>query len=142
MRRSIFVAASAILLPACTGSTDPTTATFFDNLGNLSSGEYDRQISDKQATAAGLQQENAERQQQVAALEQQRARNASAISGTRRDLASAKAAAAADPAQMAQLDRLTVQLDSAEAAERRGADPAATRSEVKRIQDAIRAISS
>jgi septal ring factor EnvC (AmiA/AmiB activator) len=140
--RSIFVVTATILLSACTGSTDPKTATFFDNLGNLSSGEYDRQIADKQAEAAGLQQESAARQQQVAALEQQRARNASAISGARRDLASAKAAAANDPGQLAQLDQLTVQLNSAEAAERRGADPAATRSELKRIQDAIRAISS
>lgn len=138
--RSFFLAGSAILLSGCTGSTDPTTATFFDNLGNLSSGEYDRQIADKQTEAAGLEQEKARRQQQVAALEGQRARNASAISGARRDLAAARAAA--DPAQQVQLDQLALQLDSAEAAERRGADPAATRSEVKRIQEAIRAISS
>lgn len=141
MRHTIFPVVSAILLGACTGSTDPRTATFFDNLGNLSSGEYDRQIAGKQAEAAGLRQENAARRQQVAALEQQRARNASTISQTRRDLASAKAAAD-DPAERAELEQLTLQLDRAEAAERRGADPAATRSELERIQDAIRAISS
>lgn len=139
----------AVVLVACTGSTDPRTATLFDNIANFSSGEYDRQITSKQGQAATLARSNAAQRQQVAALEQQRARNAGEIAALRGEIATARQQAsqaraqlAGNAGQLARLQRLEAQIESVEADTRGGANPAMLRSEIKRITDAIRALSS
>lgn len=138
-------------LAGCTGSTDPTTATVFDNIQNLSSGEYDRQIAAGEAQAAALVRQNQAREQELAALEQQRARNAGTITSLQREVAAVRGQAAStramlerDPAgnaaRLAQLGRLEAQIDSVGSDAGAGVDPAVVRSELGRISSAIRAL--
>lgn len=141
------IAAVAMLIVAgCTGSTDPATATLFDNISNLSSGEYDNQLAAKEAEAASIVQANAARQSQISALESQRSANSAQINSLRSQIASveaeiSRARSSATPAQSAQLDALEVQVRAVEVEANNGADPSIVRSELGRISSAVRALS-
>jgi chromosome segregation ATPase len=138
---------SALGLAACTGSTDPTTATLFDNIRNLQTGEYDRQIAAKDAEAAAIIANNRAAQSRISGLESQSASNSQAISALRAQIASvrgqaqaARAAVAGDPAKLARLNQLEGQISAVQADVNGGADPAVARAELNRVSAAIRAL--
>jgi chromosome segregation ATPase len=144
---SLFLLGSAIGLSACTGSTDPTTATLFDNIRNLQTGEYDRQIAAKDAEAAAIIANNRAAQSRISGLESQSASNSQTIAALRAQIASvrgqasaARAAVAGDPAKLARLAQLESQINAVQADVNSGADPAVARAELNRVSAAIRAL--
>lgn len=48
-----------VVLAGCTGETDPSKANLFDNINNLSTGEYKKQIAENNANIADLRSSNA-----------------------------------------------------------------------------------
>ncbi|MEM7671232.1 MAG: hypothetical protein AAF317_19270, partial [Pseudomonadota bacterium] len=76
MTLRISIAAFAVTcLSACTGSVDPATGTVFDNFRNLNNGEFDRQISSRQAEARAIEAANSQSRSNISSLERQRAAN-------------------------------------------------------------------
>lgn len=147
--RGVALLASAALLGACTGSTDPTTASLFDNIRNINTGEYDRQIAAKEAEAAAIARSNQQRERSIASLERERSQNASVIAQLRAEIEAVRQEAAVirgqiagDSAKIEQLGRLETQLTAVRADVDAGVDPAVARAEVRRIRSAIRALSS
>jgi len=141
------LAPALLVLAGCTGSTDPATATLFDNIHNLQTGEYDRQIAVKDAEAAAIISNNNAAQARINAKEGQVAANSSAIAALRGQIAAARSAAAAvrpriadDPAKLARLTQLESQLSAVEGDIDAGADPAVARAEISRVSAAIRAL--
>ncbi|WP_434618444.1 hypothetical protein [Tabrizicola sp. M-4] len=138
---------SVLGLAACTGSTDPTTATLFDNIRNLNSGEYDRQIAAKDAEAAAIIANNRAAQSRISGLESQSASNSQTIAALRSQIAavrgqasSARAAVAGDPAKVARLNALEGQINAVQADVNAGGDPGVARAELNRVSAAIRAL--
>lgn len=152
MRKLISVStfgAVCLSLAGCTGSTNPETATLFDNINNLNSGEYDRQIAANKAEANAILANNRAAERRISSLEAQRASNSRAISSLKGQVSSARSAASAarsaaagDPAKLAQVRALDAQLASVSAEINSGAaDPGVARSELRRISSAYKAIS-
>lgn len=147
--RLMVLVVSGAALAGCTGSTDPTEATVFDNIRNINSGEYDRQIAAKEAEADAIVAANEARQRNISSLEGQRAANAETIAALRAEIAQLQAEAAAvrasagsDAATIQQIDRIDTQLVAVRNDVDAGADPAVVRNELGRIRSAIRALSS
>ena len=147
---SIAIAAGMMLvLAGCMGSTNPETASLLDNIKNLSSGEYDRQIAANQAEAAAIKRNNTTAQSEIAGLETQKRANASAIASmrsqiarTRQSASAARAAAAGNQARLDQVSALDAQLAAVSEEVNAGtADPAITQDELRRIRAAYHAIS-
>ena len=145
---SFFLAGSAVfVLASCTGSTDPATASLFDNVRNLQSGEYDRQIAAKDRQAAAIIANNRAAQSRIGGLEAQSASNSQQIAALRSQIAAVRGQASAarpkvagDPARAAQLRQLEGQINAVQADVGRGADPAVARAELNRVSAAIRAL--
>lgn len=140
------LAAAGLTVAGCTGSTDPATATLFDNIANISSGEYENQLAAKEAEAASIVRANNARSAQISSLERQQSANSSQISALRRQIASVeadidRARSSASPAEAAKLDALAVQVRAVEADANNGADPSVVRGELSRISAAVRALS-
>ncbi|NOD64591.1 MULTISPECIES: hypothetical protein [unclassified Ruegeria] len=142
------VLVSVITVAGCTGSTDPTTATLFDNIANLNSGEYDRQIAQNKAQADAILAQNKAAEQRNAQLAAQRDANQSEINALRQQIADvkaqgakARAASASDPAKLQQVQALDSQLNAVERDVAAGASPSVVRSELSRIKSAYRALS-
>lgn len=135
-------------MSACSGSTNPETATLFDNINNLNSGEYDRQIAANKSQAAAILANNRAAEQRIAGLESQRASGAKTISAlkgeissTRRSAAAARQKAAGNPAKLQRVSALEAQLASVEADINAGnADQASAKSELRRIRSALTAL--
>lgn len=134
-------------LSGCTGSTNPAEAGLFDNIRNLNTGEYDRQIAAKEAEAAAIARSNASMQAGITSMESQSRANTSAIASLRAEIASLRAEASAarvrigsDSVRLGQLDRLEGQISAIEADANAGADPSVLRAEIKRNRAAIRAL--
>ena len=136
----------ALGLSACTGSTDPATATLFDNIRNLNSGEYTRQINAKQSQANALRGANARSRANIARMESQRAANASTIASLRGQAAALRsqisAAKAANPGASAQLNALSSQVSAVQSDLSSGGDPGVAAAELRRIRSAVRALSA
>lgn len=144
---SLLVFGSAIVLAACTGSTDPTTATLFDNIRNLQTGEYDRQIAAKDAEAAAIIANNRAAESRISGLQAQSAANSRAIASLRSQIAAvraeasaARAAVAGDPAKLSRLSQLEGQINAVQSDVNAGADPAVAQAELRRVSAAIRAL--
>ena len=136
-------------LSGCTGTTNPAEAGLFDNIRNLNSGEYDRQIAAKEAEAAAITRSNASMQAGINAMETQTQANASSIASLKAELASLRAEAAAarakvgsDPVRAGKLDRLDSQIAAMQADVSGSGDPAALRAEMARTRAAIRALAN
>ncbi len=146
MKSNLIIATAALLAAgACTGSVDPQTATVFDNIRNINSGEYDRQIAVKEAEAAAIVQANDARRSNIASLDQQRQANAGQIAALRSEIAAVQAEIArarAAGADAAQIDRLSSQVNAVQADASGGADATVVRSELSRIRAAVRALSA
>jgi len=149
MKKTAFVLllGSGLGLTACTGSTDPATANIFDNVRNLQSGEYDRQIAAKDAEAAAIIANNRASQSRISGLESQSASNSQTISALRSQIASvrgqasaARASVAGDPAKLARLTQLESQINAVQSDVNSGADPSVARAELNRVSAAIRAL--
>ncbi|MHA6325219.1 hypothetical protein [Roseivivax sp. CAU 1753] len=136
-----------LTLAGCTGSTDPETATVFDNMANTNSGEYDRQLAEKEAEAAAIGWDSDDIRADIATLEQQSAANSSRIAALRGQVASVRqeisrarvGASASDTARLGQLDR---QAAAVQAEIDRGIDPSIASAELESIRAALRALSS
>lgn len=136
-------------LAGCTGSTDPETASLFDNIKNLNSGEYDRQIAEKDREAQAIIANNQASQRRIDSKERQVSSNAGEISALKSQLSQVKAQAAAarakvasDPAKVQRLNALEAQLSGIQSDVNMGSVSAATRSELSRVSLAISALTS
>lgn len=136
------------LIAGCTGSTDPTSATLFDNIRNLNSGEYDRQRDTANAEAARISRANEAQRGSIASLERQSANNQATlkslraeISSLRSNISGAKAQAAGDAETLGQLQQLDTQLRAVDASLVSGGDPGVASREVSQIRSAFRALS-
>lgn len=122
MRVSFPIALSALLLSACTGSTDPSQASLFDNIGNLATGVYAEQEAENAAQIATLEADVAAREREVAAARQAQAANAAAIAELERSIAEGERALAAlranadSPADLDAAARLEGELNRARSA--------------------------
>lgn len=131
----------------CTGSTDPATASLFDNVRNLQTGEYDRQIAAKDAEVSAILANNRAAESRISGLSaQSRSNNAtiaalrSQIAAVRQQAAVARGKVAADPAKLARLDQLENQISAVQADVDRGSDAGVAQSELARVSAAIRAL--
>ena len=135
-------------LTACTGSTNPETAGLFDNIRNLSSGEYDRQIASNRSQAAAILANNRAAEARISQLESQRGANAQQIASLRAqvaaargDAAAARARAGGDSARLQRVTALERQITSVEREISAGnADPGVSSGELRRIRAALGAI--
>lgn len=146
---SACLALFCILLSGCSGSTDPSTAHLFDNINNLHSGEYDRQIAQKDAEAAAIIRSNQQMQGSIDAMQAQTAANRGTIAALREQLSAARQDAAAarnnlgaDPVRLGRLQGYEAQLAAVEGQASGGSDPAVLQAEVARIRASIRALSN
>ena len=137
---------AAALLAGCSGSNDPATAHLFDNVQNLNSGEYDRQIAGKEAEAAAITRSNRAMEANVAVLQGQARQNEATISALSAEIAAARADASAmrlrvggDPAKAERLSQLENQIVAVESDASSG-DATVLRGELTRIRSAIRAL--
>jgi len=140
---------ATISLAGCTGETDPAKAGLFDNINNLNTGEYERQIAQGKSEAARIIRDNNARQASINSLNNQKRANAATSSRLRSQIASvqsqlsaAKAKAAGDPAKLARLNQLGGQLASVRAASQQGGSQSALSAELSGIRKSIRALSS
>ncbi len=136
-------------LAGCTGSTDPETAGLFDNIRNLQTGEYDRQIAAKDAQASAIIANNNAAQSRISGMQRQASANRSQISALRSQIASTRALAsnarskvAGDPVKTARLQQLEGQITAIQSDVNSGGDPAVSRAELNRVSAAIRALTS
>lgn len=143
------VLVSAMTLAGCTGETDPAKAGLFDNINNLNTGEYDRQIAQGKSEAARIIRANNARQASINSLNnQQQANTATAgrlrsqIASVQSQLSAAKAKAAGDPAKLARLNQLGGQLASVRTASQNGGSQSVLSAELSSIRKSIRALSS
>jgi|GEM_PF-2089750 len=132
----------------CSGSTDPLEADLFDNVRNINSGEYDRQIAAGEAEAAKIANANNDRQRSISSLNNQRNANANQIASLRAEIASARAELSAvrgrvanDPGKLARANALDEQLRAVDADARAGASASIVSNELKRIRRSVRALS-
>jgi hypothetical protein len=145
LQTSVIAITSALALANCTGSTDPTTATVFDNFKNIQSGEYDRQIAGKEAEARSIINANNASQGRLTGMERSRAANSAAISNLRGQISGARAEVARarvkNPGASAQLAGLDRQLVAVQRDVESGGDAGVARAELGRIRSAVRALS-
>lgn len=147
--RIFIIVASIAGVASCTGSTDPSTATVFDNFHNLQTGVYDKQIASKKAQANAIIANNNASRGRIANLENQKRANVSQISALRAKLsrvqaqaASARSQLASQPQKLAQLRTLEKQIAGVRTDINAGAVSAASSAELNRISSAIRALTS
>lgn len=149
-RLFLTLAAPAVfVLAGCTGETDPSKAGLFDNINNISSGEYDSQIARNEAEAARIVRANQAQQANINTLNRQKNANSATLnrlngqlSQARAELSSARAKVAGDPAKTAQLNNLQGQLSSIQKASASGGNNAVLSSELAGIRKSIRLLSS
>jgi chromosome segregation ATPase len=135
-------------LGACNGSTDPATAGLFDNVRNLNSGEYDRQIASNRSQAAAILANNQAAEARIRQMDAQRGANAQQIAslraqvaGARSDAAAARARVGGDSARLQRISALERQTTSVEREVSAGtADPSVASGELRRIRAALGAI--
>lgn len=141
--------AAFLILANCTGSTNPAEAGLFDNIANLQSGEYDRQIAAKEAQAQAIINANNATEARIGNMENQRSNNAALIATLRGQVAelraeigNAKASQAGNAAVIAQLDSLDSQAVAVQRDVEAGGDAGIARAELNRIRSAVRALSA
>ena len=136
-----------IVLASCSGSTDPTNANVFDNMQNLQSGEYDRQIAVKDQEVAAIVANNQASEVRISGLSARSDANArqiaalrAKISAVRGEAAAARAKFSDDPAKLTILSNLENQITAVQADVDQGSDAAVAQAELARVSAAIRAL--
>lgn len=148
LKALISSALGCILLAGCEGETDPSKANIFDNLRNIETGEYDRQIAANDAEVERIIASNNAAQRNINSLEAQKASNSREIASLRSEIASLKSrlsalrSSSAGQANAAQVSALEGQVKAIEADLNAGASPKTLRSELRNISAAISAFSS
>ena len=141
-------ALGCMLLAGCEGETDPSKANIFDNLRNIETGEYDRQIATNDAEVERIISSNRAVRRDINTLETQKVSNSSEIASLRREIASLKTrlnalrSSSAGQANAGQISALEGQVKAIEADFNAGASPKTLRSELQNISAAISAFSS
>lgn len=144
----VYLVALTATIAACTGSTNPETASLFDNISNLNSGEYDRQIASNRSKAEAIIANNRAAEKRIGSLESQRAEGAKLITALRGEIAAARKTAASareraggDPVKIQRVSVLESQISSVEADVKAGnADSASAKAELRRIRSALTSI--
>ncbi|WP_391480707.1 hypothetical protein [Nereida sp. NH-UV-3] len=148
LKALISSALGCILLAGCEGETDPSKANIFDNLRNIETGEYDRQISTNDAEVERIIASNNAAQRNINSLETQEASNSREIGLLRSEIASLKTrlsalrSSSAGQANGLHVSALEDQVTAVEADFNAGANPKTLRSELRNISAAISALSS
>jgi chromosome segregation ATPase len=150
MRHMTLAAASLglVALAGCTGSTNPETAGLFDNIRNLNSGEYDRQIAQNRSQAQAILANNRAAEARIGQMERQRSANETQLAALRRQAADARAQAnqararvAGNPAQEQRVNALITQISAIEQDINSGTvEPASASRELNQITALIRTI--
>ncbi len=150
MRHMTFAAASLglVAMAGCTGSTNPETAGLFDNIRNLNSGEYDRQIAQNRSQAEAILANNRAAEARIGQMERQRAANETQLAALRRQAANARAQAnqararvAGNPEQEQRVNALITQISAIEQDIAAGTvEPASASRELNQISALIRTI--
>lgn len=143
----MFACLASAAVAGCTGSTDPATASLFDNVRNLQTGEYDRQIAAKDAEVSAILANNRAAESRISGLSaQSRSNNAtiaalrSQIAAVRQQAAVARGKVAGDPAKLVRLGQLENQISAVQADVDRGSDAGVAQAELARVSAAIRAL--
>lgn len=137
-----------IAMAGCTGSTNPETAGLFDNIRNLNSGEYDRQIAQNRSQAEAILANNRAAEARIAQNERQRAANETQLAALRRQAANARAEAnqararvAGNPAQEQRINALITQISAIERdIAEKTVEPTSASRELNQISALIRTI--
>lgn len=139
----------SIVLLGCTGETDPTKANIFDNINNLQTGEYDRQIAEQEALAASIAADNQATSAENQRLEGQRQANVSAIASLKREIrdvraliSSTRQQVSSEPEKIAKLNGYQAQLAAVESSVDQSGASSALRSELSSIRAAVRALAN
>lgn len=150
MRHMTLAAASLglVAMAGCTGSTNPETAGLFDNIRNLNSGEYDRQIAQNRSQAEAILANNRAAEARIGQMERQRAANETQLAALRRQAANARAQAnqararvAGNPEQEQRVNALITQISAIEQDIAAGTvEPASASRELNQISALIRTI--
>ena len=150
MRHMTFAVVSLglVALAGCTGSTNPETAGLFDNMRNLSSGEYDRQIAQNRSQAEAILANNRAAEARIGQMERQRAANESQLASLRRQAANTRAQAnqararvAGNPEQEQRVSALITQISAIEQEIAAGTvEPTSAARELNQISALIRTI--
>lgn len=141
-------ALGVFLLAGCEGETDPAKANLFDNLRNIETGEYDRQIAANDAEVERIIASNNQAQRNINSLEAQKASNSREIASLRSEIKSLKSrlsalkSSAAGQANPAKVSALESQVKAIEVDLNSGASPSTLRAELRQISSAISAFSS
>lgn len=137
-----------VLLAGCEGETDPSKANIFDNLRNIETGEYDRQIASNDAEVDRIIASNTASQRNINSLESKKASNSAEIASLRSEISALKSRlnalrnSEAGQANASQVSALEGQVTAIEADLNAGASPRTLRSELRHISAAISAFSS
>ena len=145
----VFLSAmGCILLAGCEGETDPSKANIFDNLRNIETDEYNRQIASNEAEVERIIASNNAAQRNINSLEANQASNSREITLLRSEIAALKSrlsalrSSAAGQTNAAQVSALEGQVTAIEADLNAGASPKTLRSELRNLSKAISAFSS
>lgn len=147
--KSVFSSAiGCILLAGCEGETDPSKANIFDNLRNIDTGEYNRQIAANESEVERIIASNNAAQRNINSLEANKTSNSREIASLRSEIAmlrsrlSALRSSAVGKTNAAQVSALEGQVTAVEADLDAGASPKTLRSELRNLSTAISAFSS
>jgi len=136
------------VLVGCVGETDPSKANIFDNLRNIETGEYDRQIEANDAEVERIIARNKAAERNISSLEKQQTFNSREIDSLRIELEALKSrlnalrSSSAGKSNATQVSVLERQVEAIEADLNAGASPKTLRSELRNISAAISALSS
>lgn len=148
LKSVISSALGCILLAGCEGETDPSKANIFDNLRNIETGEYNRQIEANDSDVERIIASNNAAQRNINSFEAQKASNSSEIALLRNEISTLKSrlsalrSSAAGQTNAVQVSVLEGQVTAIEADLNAGASPKTLRSELRNISAAISAFSS
>lgn len=137
-----------LLLAGCEGETDPSKANLFDNLRNIETGEYDRQIAANDAEAERIIASNNAAQRKINSLGSQKASNSQDIASLRSEISALKLrlnalkSSSAGQTNAAKVSALETQMRAVERDLDAGGSPSTLRSELRQISSAISAFSS
>lgn len=137
-----------IVLVGCVGETDPSKANIFDNIRNIETGEYDRQIEANDAEVERIIARNKAAERNISSLEKQQSFNSREIDSLRIELEALKSRlnalrnSSAGKSNATQVSVLERQVEAIESDLTSGASPKTLRSELRNISAAISALSA
>lgn len=148
MREPISAVALIAALAGCTGSTDPYEAGLLDNIRNLGTGEYGRQVQDLDRQTASAAAEIESNQAALDAERQAQSANAAELSRLRQQIASvqsdidkALAKISAEDTRRPELVKLKGNAAQIHQAVASGSPPSNASAQIDSIRASLRALS-